>query len=515
MLQKILLIIGVSLLFLFPIWVFVITPNLQKIPIDYHHYEEQIGTNSIAPYVGAVLPESFEHLNKHELKVINVDKNNLKVMSTLTAMDVSTNTVFLDETRIFDVDRSTGSHIAHEKGYFVFPRNTQQQDYFLTFPLAFTHAVFSFKGIDVINGLELYAFSCLTQPYDISSAISVFQDENVRSFYNCNIWIEPVTGDHVKFELDWKTYAVNEQGEFIILVEKGEKETTSEYTDKLIELSKSKKTLFQMSNQFIPILLLFSGGVLIFLSRYLSTSKEIIDSSELQKSVNTLENTMNKTAQEIKKSSRLISVGHLAANISQELKNSISIIKTTSEMIRDRQKDSMTELDRVSFDRILFNVHKISEQINHILDLVKLSPLTLSQYHVTELLNSVLERLEISSNVKMHLPKEDVIITCDRTKMELVLTNLIINALKAINNDGVIHIFAKNDGNNSIISIQNSGDDIPESRMKNLFTSFYAGTSDISGLELVICKNLVEQHNGDISVSNNPPTFRILIPIKK
>ena len=162
-----LVILGIILLILMPIWTFLVIPEITKMPSTFYHYEEQTGMNSIAPYVGASLPAPFEHRDIQEIKVINHIGKDLKILSTLKATNVNTGEVFLEESRLFDVDRQTRSHTSVEKGYFWFPPNTQPQNYFLTFPLSFSHAIFTFQGIDVIDGLETDVFICETKPYEI------------------------------------------------------------------------------------------------------------------------------------------------------------------------------------------------------------------------------------------------------------------------------------------------------------------------------------------------------------
>ena len=257
---------GIFLIFLVPVWVFIITPEFEKMNSNFYYYEEQIGTNAFAPFRGAELQKSFEHKDTHELKVVSTQGSNLKILSTLTAVNVETDETFLSENRIFDVDSYTRSYKSIEKGYFLFPPNTQQQDYFITFPLAFTHAIFSFQGIDVLEGLEVYLFTCKTDPYDISPAISIFKGDTVKSFYTCKIWIEPVTGRHVNFELMWESYYM-ENDKVTSLAEKGNKKTSPEFVIKLIEQAKNEKLIYTMYRNVIPFILLISGGTILILTR--------------------------------------------------------------------------------------------------------------------------------------------------------------------------------------------------------------------------------------------------------
>ena len=508
----ILSIIGVFLIVLMPIWTLVVIPELTKMPSTFHHYEEQTGIDSMAPYVAADLPKSFEHHDIQEIKVVNTVGNNLKILSTLQAANVKTGEIFLDDSRLFDVDSYSRSNTSVEKGYFWFPPNVQRQDYFLTFPLAFSHSIFSFKGSDIVEGLETYVFSCQTKPYDITKAISKFKDLPAESFYSCNIWVEPVTGRHVNFELQWETYATKGQDSF--LIEKGNKMTDPKYVSLLVDEAKKEKGIFQIYQSVIPTGLLISGGLILLFSRTSIISKKIeLDNAELTQNIEELESLMKKTTNEIFRSSKLINIGQLALNLSHDIRSALAVIATTSIILQNRKMGSLTEKDKADFDRIRNSVDKISNQLNDMLDFIKISPLTLSEYSINEIIASVLERLSFPKDVKIIIPENDIKITCDRIKMESVIMNLISNSIDAVGDNGTISLSAQNLNDHTIIRITDSGQGIPDTAIKKIFDPLFTTKPHGTGLGLAISKNIIAQHNGSIELQNNPTTFTISLPL--
>ena len=494
-----------------PIWTLIVIPELTKMPSTFHHYEEQKGIDSIAPYIGADLPDSFEHHDIQEINVVNAVGNNLKILSTLQAKNVKTGEIFLNDSRLFDVDSYSRSNTSVEKGYFWFPPNVQRQDYFLTFPLAFSHSIFSFKGSDIVQGLETYVFSCQTNPFDITKAISKFKDMPAESFYTCNIWVEPVTGRHVNFELQWETYAI--EGQDSILIEKGNKMTDSKYVSLLVDEAKKEKTVFQIYQPVIPTALLISGGLILLFSRTMNISKKVeFDSVELTQNIEELESLMKKTTNEIFKSSKLINIGQLALNLSRDIRSALAVIATTSIILQNRKMESLTEKDKADFDRIRRSVDKISSQLDDILDFIKISPLALSEYSMNEIIESALDRISLPKDVKINKPENDIKITCDRMKMESVLMNLISNSVDAVGDNGTISLAVQNLDDNTIIRITDSGQGIPGMGIKKIFDPLFTTKAHGSGLGLAMCKNIIGQHNGSIEVQNNPTTITISIP---
>ncbi|PIY90655.1 MAG: hypothetical protein COY74_00250, partial [Nitrosopumilales archaeon CG_4_10_14_0_8_um_filter_34_8] len=94
-----------------------------------------------------------------------------------------------------------------------------------------------------------------------------------------------------------------------------------------------------------------------------------------------------------------------------------------------------------------------------------------------------------------------------------VFSNLIKNAIDAIgDNPGSIEIKCQENGNCVTIDIIDSGPGIKENNINKIFEPLYTTKQTGTGLGLVSCKNIIEQHGGKLSVKNNPTTFTITLP---
>jgi len=94
-----------------------------------------------------------------------------------------------------------------------------------------------------------------------------------------------------------------------------------------------------------------------------------------------------------------------------------------------------------------------------------------------------------------------------------VFTNIIQNAIQVIgNNEGEIFVGILEENEAVIIEIENSGPNIPEKDLEKIFDPLYTTKMEGTGLGLSGCKNIIKNHNGIISVSNNPVVFTIKIP---
>ena len=136
------------------------------------------------------------------------------------------------------------------------------------------------------------------------------------------------------------------------------------------------------------------------------------------------------------------------------------------------------------------------------------------------ILQDALERCDIPDNIELELPKKDGIVYCDSERIEVVIVNLIMNAVQAFSIDkGSIKIsFSENSKNKySLIKISDTGAGIPPELMEKVFDPLFTTRQIGTGLGLPSCKNIVEYHRGTIEVESElkkGTTFTIKLPTK-
>lgn len=103
-------------------------------------------------------------------------------------------------------------------------------------------------------------------------------------------------------------------------------------------------------------------------------------------------------------------------------------------------------------------------------------------------------------------------------ELNQVWSNLIHNALYAMNNNGTLTLDVFIENQQLIITISDTGHGIPKNAIPHLFETFYTTKpkGEGSGLGLSIVKKIIDKHNGTIDVISKPgnTTFRISIPIQ-
>lgn len=231
-----------------------------------------------------------------------------------------------------------------------------------------------------------------------------------------------------------------------------------------------------------------------------SIKKKIELEHELRQSRSELENE------------RLITIGLIAARLAHDIRNPLSVIKNTVEIMRLKFKDNMDEKVEKQLQMLTKSVTRISHQIEDVLDYVRESPLEIKEISFKELLDSILNSIKKPNTITVVIPENDAKLLCDPKKFEVVLVNLIINSIQAMKDMGEIKIRLTEQKGNYLIDIEDTGPGIPEDKIDRIFEPLFTTKQTGTGLGLASCKNIIEQHGGKITVSNNPTRFSIKLP---
>jgi PAS domain S-box-containing protein len=118
--------------------------------------------------------------------------------------------------------------------------------------------------------------------------------------------------------------------------------------------------------------------------------------------------------------------------------------------------------------------------------------------------------------------EQGLTVICDRQRLEQVLSNLLANAMKYTPPPGRIEVEAKRDGRHMTIVVRDTGKGIEPSLLPHIFEMYtqernYSASRSGLGLGLYIVKQLVELHDGTVSVESDGPgqgaTFTVRLPL--
>lgn len=209
-----------------------------------------------------------------------------------------------------------------------------------------------------------------------------------------------------------------------------------------------------------------------------------------------------------KKNARFLAIGELAARIAHDLRNPLTVIKTTVESMTIELEKNQNGNLKQNLERLNRGVSRMTHQVENVLDFVKAVPLKLQKTSLLNVIKSSIDRVDMGST-KIKFPQDDIKVICDANRLEVAFANIIQNSIQAINGNGQIEIRFIDNHSDVIIEFEDSGPGITEENLPKIFDPLFTTKQIGTGLGLVTTKNIVEQHDGKIAVKNNPTTFSI------
>ena len=218
------------------------------------------------------------------------------------------------------------------------------------------------------------------------------------------------------------------------------------------------------------------------------------------------------------------------ANVSHELKTPLASMKVLADSII-MNPETTTEEYREFMNDISSEIDRENAIITDLLSLVrmekKVDDINVTETNVNELLELVVRRLKpIADEKNVELTYDcfrPVSAQIDPTKMALVMTNLIENAIKYNKPEGGwVRVALNSDQNFMYLTVADSGIGIPEEAFDHIFERFYRVDKSHSreiggtGLGLAITKNAISMHNGAIKVTSTEgegSTFLVRVPL--
>ncbi|MCA9897942.1 MAG: GAF domain-containing sensor histidine kinase [Anaerolineales bacterium] len=194
---------------------------------------------------------------------------------------------------------------------------------------------------------------------------------------------------------------------------------------------------------------------------------------------------------------------------SHELRTPLSVILGYVSFLRDEAGPKMT----AQFDNVLQAAVHLRTLIQDMLNLryVDAGTAALTRKKVdlvamVQEMNLTEDETAVAKNQTVHvtLPEDELLVLIDQDMMEVIIGNLLNNAVKFSPKGSQIKVKVERHGREAWFRIKDNGVGIPEDQLERIFKRFYQVESPLRrqhegmGLGLSIAKELVELHNGRI-----------------
>ncbi len=209
-------------------------------------------------------------------------------------------------------------------------------------------------------------------------------------------------------------------------------------------------------------------------------------------------------------SKKMSAVGQIAIGLAHDLGNPLTIIAGSSQFCL--QNLVPPESLREYLEVINRNASAAGKVIKALLQFARptteavWAPLNLVELAQRALLLLHPELLKHRIQVREEYPDTPTIIYGDRSQLEQVFVNIILNATEAMSNVGELKISLQQDPDNRLVHLyfSDTGPGIPPEHLETVFEPFFTTRVRGVGLGLSISKKIVEAHSGIIEAKNKP-----------
>ncbi|MFQ5496424.1 MAG: PAS domain-containing sensor histidine kinase [Nitrosopumilus sp.] len=305
---------------------------------------------------------------------------------------------------------------------------------------------------------------------------------------------------------------------------KVEKEIKPKSTD-----SNSQILVTEVNDEIINDEVLEESEKLVSLQKEIENAKEShkktkekleLKSKSLKKARSTLSQTKKQLdsvmASELSsfENKKLEVIGEMSSKMAHDMRNPLTVLQSQIDLMKLKHQAKEDQVLSESLLSMESAITHITNQINDVLGFIRKPELRLTFCDLKELVKNSINEVKFPKDVELVLSLESCLTKCDVIKIRGIVTNILQNAVQAVGVKGEIKLQIE-DGEKSVsIKIMDSGPGIPEEQLEQIFEPMFTTKSEGTGLGLASCKQLLEMHDGTITVQNNPTTFTITIPKK-
>jgi PAS domain S-box-containing protein len=230
---------------------------------------------------------------------------------------------------------------------------------------------------------------------------------------------------------------------------------------------------------------------------------------------------------ELAHASRVATLGEMSASIAHEVNQPLAAIVSNGEAtLRWLGRDTPDVGEaRAAASHVIKSARRASEVIKRIREFSKKADLEMTPLDINEIVEEAAtlvrhEALRYKVSLRVELASSLRPARGDRTQLQQVLVNLVVNGMQAMNtvDDRERILIIRTEQTQSdqlLLAVQDVGIGVAPDKVDQLFGAFYTTKPDGLGIGLSICRSIVEAHGGQIWASANAGpgmTFQLTIP---
>ncbi len=231
------------------------------------------------------------------------------------------------------------------------------------------------------------------------------------------------------------------------------------------------------------------------------------------------------TTKQLIMSEKLAAIGEITAGVAHEMNNPIAVMQGNLEVVRSVLDDRATEV-ATELRLIDEQIHRMTLIVNKLLQFARPEEYAgfLERHAAAEVISDCLPLVQYLLNkADIRVEREDTatrLLLMNRTELQQVLVNLIVNAIHAMPNGGTLRLASRDeqrDGRPGVtIEVSDTGIGMAPDLIERIFDPFFTTKrSEGTGLGLSISQTLIDRQGGALSVESTVgagTTFLLWLP---
>ncbi len=278
------------------------------------------------------------------------------------------------------------------------------------------------------------------------------------------------------------------------------------------DLSKDYAAIVHLQSRIIFFSALMMAVLFLVLRTIVARGSKIMENRTMERL--RLEEKLNQ-------SERLAHLGSMVATVSHEIKSPLGIVRSTAEILEKRIAKVAPGNEHLA-GIIIDETTRLNGIVMEFLDFARPQKIKKKPININDIVGKALTFIEPKIaeqevSLESFLCLDPGQVEVDGELLYRALLNILVNGLQAMSPGGVLTVRTEraDQGKGVEITISDTGIGMSEQKMEHVFKPFFTDKHKGTGLGLAITKNIIENHDGRITVTskeNEGTTFRIILP---
>lgn len=243
---------------------------------------------------------------------------------------------------------------------------------------------------------------------------------------------------------------------------------------------------------------------------YSEVTEKLQQSHErLEETVRSLSNELSEKNRILERKERLAALGEMAAGMAHEIRNPLGGIQLYASLLAKDVEDRPASLSVVR--KISDGVKRLEGLVSQVLQFTREIRANVDSADLAEVVEETIELATAAAAAKgvrlVTRGPNPMPVTIDSRLMGQALLNLVLNAVEAVSEHGMVELeygSGGEDGSQFHLIVQDNGPGIGPEIMDRIFNPFFTTREMGTGLGLAIVHRIVEAHDGAITAANRP-----------